>query len=144
MSKTCTRGYDMNLYLKALLCLSALFCTICIGGVIAEKIVDEKSSESVLPVQFFYDSTCGSCEKVVPFIDGFAANHTGVTVEKYDIFQNKTNDDLFNSLKNSTGTTEAYVPVVFVGNLSIVGDEKIEKDLGTTVTSALANLSQKN
>jgi len=104
--------------------------------------VDLVSSQNSTCVYFFYGDGCQHCAKVEPFVDSFGSD---VELIKFEVYNNRSNlvllnqyFDVYNIRDNNRG-----VPVIFVGNNYLVGDnpifdrleESIENNIGANCPS---------
>ncbi|WP_146201188.1 thioredoxin family protein [Methanospirillum lacunae] len=104
-------------------------------------------------IHFFFNPGCGACEKIHPVMEAYAANHSDVKVEFYSLAGNQTNIDLFNTYQKAYNISHAHVPILFLGNTNLMGEEEITEKLDTTVAEVkkgsnkaglLSNLSSGN
>lgn len=90
-------------------------------------------SDNPVVIHFFFNPGCSACEKVHPVIEAYAANHSDVQVEYYSIAGNKTNIDLFNSYQDAYNISRAHIPILFLGDTILMGEENISRKLDSTV-----------
>ncbi len=83
-------------------------------------------SLSPFPIQFFYNTHCGSCKPAVRFLENFTALHPDVGVEFHDLYNNTESFALYEEAKKQYNKTDLYYPVIFVGNVGIMGSPDIE------------------
>ncbi len=99
------------------------------------KLTNETSS--TLPVvYFFYNPTCGSCQRVLPFVDEYTKNNPDVLVKYYDIGASQENRDVFNQFQQ--GTESTHIPVIYVGSLKLEGVDNITENLDQAVRGSLS------
>jgi thiol-disulfide isomerase/thioredoxin len=97
-----------------------------------EQFVNSNPSEQtpkVLTVYFFYGEECPYCHNVMPFIQGIIDKYPNVDVQKLEIWHNQTNHDLSTKMLTELGQTNMGVPLVIVGNITLVGGKEIPDQL---------------
>lgn len=74
---------------------------------------------------FAYRSGCGDCDRALPIVQAFMANHTEQPIELLDL--NKGNDAVarYNELANRSGN-RTHVPVLFAGGRTVMGTTEIK------------------
>jgi cytochrome c biogenesis protein CcdA len=90
-------------------------------------------------VYFFYNQHCGDCQKAIPYIQEIAREQPDIQVRAYDIFDNATNDELFQEMSERYGHPFSLVPSVFVGNREITGYDAIRANLTDAIDAERAN-----
>ncbi len=80
-------------------------------------------------VWYFYGTTCEHCVYVTPFIQSLQQKYPDVDFRTHEIYGNNANRDLLVSMNRELGQTKTGIPVVFVGNVVLLGDEEILKKL---------------
>jgi len=81
---------------------------------------------SPFPIHFFYNTHCGSCKPAVRFMDNFTIRHPDVGVKFHDLYNNTESFGLYEEAKKQYNKTDLYYPVIFVGNVGIMGSTDIE------------------
>jgi thiol-disulfide isomerase/thioredoxin len=84
-------------------------------------------------IHFFFNPGCGACDKVRPVIDAYQANHSEVTVFYYSLENNTTNIDKFLQFQRAFNITSPHIPILFLGNTTLMGESAIENNLDSTV-----------
>ncbi len=92
------------------------------------------------PIHFFYNPTCESCEKVLPLVRQYAEDHPEIRIE-FDDLSNQTNIERFSLFRDRYPGELFYVPVVFIGNTFLEGEENITNNFNSTIESYLTNFS---
>ena len=92
-------------------------------------------------IQFFYSPTCGSCQKVLPLIQDYTKSHPDTIIGFNDISGNKTSIERFEQFRSMFPGETIYVPVVFVGDTLLQGEENITSNFNSTVESYKKNSS---
>ncbi|MDD1723753.1 MAG: glutaredoxin family protein [Methanospirillum sp.] len=87
---------------------------------------DPNTTAENFTITFFYDTHCGACEKAQEFLDQYRTDNPDVDIEYHDIFNNTENRALFEEFKTSYNQEYTSVPVVFIGNAVLEGDQAIE------------------
>lgn len=96
-------------------------------------------SSTPFPIQFFYNTHCGSCQAAIQYLDTFSANHTDIGVEHHDLYNNTESFALYEDYKKQFNRTDIHYPIIFMGNVGIMGSEDI-----ATYTEPLTLWYQKN
>jgi cytochrome c biogenesis protein CcdA/arsenate reductase-like glutaredoxin family protein len=91
-------------------------------------------------IHFFYNPTCESCEKVFPFIKQYAVSHPEIRIE-FDDLSNQINIERFSLFRDRYPGELFYVPVVFIGDTFLEGEENITNNFNSTVESYRTNFS---
>ncbi|MDX8551687.1 hypothetical protein KHC33_10715 [Methanospirillum sp. J.3.6.1-F.2.7.3] len=88
-------------------------------------------SGSLPPSQviFFFNTHCGACHDAMAFLDGFAPNHTEMTLLRYDLFNSTENRTIFESYKKTYNRNFLSVPSLIIGNVSVEGVQDISNHL---------------
>lgn len=103
----------------------------------ADKLSDIVESDPTLiagslppgQVIFFFNTHCGACHDAMAFLDGFAPNHTEMTLIRYDLFNSTENRTIFENYKKTYNRNYLSVPSVIIGNISIEGVQDISHHL---------------
>lgn len=82
---------------------------------------------------FFYNPSCGSCQKVFPLVEDYAKNNPKFKIFFNDISTNRTNIELFNSFRNRFSQESIHIPVIFIGDTLLQGEENITNKLNATI-----------
>jgi cytochrome c biogenesis protein CcdA len=80
-------------------------------------------------IWFFYNQHCGDCQQAISFIQDLHRQQPDIRVQAFDIFDNATNDALFQAMNERYGNPFSPVPSVFIGDQQITGIEAIRADL---------------
>lgn len=107
------------------------------------KSVSSISNQSPKGIQFFYDPSCGSCLKVLPFIQDYAKSHPGTQIEFNDISADPVNKGRLEQMKTKYPQEKIYVPVVFIGDTFLQSETNITRSFNSTVESYLNNSPSK-
>ncbi len=91
-------------------------------------------------IHFFYNPTCESCQKVLPLIEQYARDHPETRIE-FDDLSNPANIQLFSLFRDRYPGELFHIPVVFLGDTFLEGEENITNNFNTTVESSLTNSS---
>lgn len=86
-------------------------------------------------IYFFYNPTCGSCQKVLPIIEQYAREHPNIKINFNNISGNQKNIELFEKFRNMHPQETIHVPVVFVGDTLLQGEPNITEKFNSTVES---------
>jgi cytochrome c biogenesis protein CcdA len=82
---------------------------------------------------FFYGDGCPHCADVQPIIA--AAEADGLTVERYEIYQNRTNALLLDDALAVRGVPQQLrvIPAVIIADEALLGSDMIERDLESAI-----------
>jgi cytochrome c biogenesis protein CcdA/glutaredoxin len=124
-----------------LLMLSLLFLGILVahGSAVSEEpaltysVPNETIPSGTIVVYFFYNQHCGDCQKAIPYIEEVAREQPDVQVRAFDIFDNATNEELFQEMSERYGHPFSLVPSVFVGDRQITGYDEIKANLSDAI-----------
>ena len=97
-------------------------------------------SSEPFPIQFFYNTHCGSCQEALDYLNGFTQEQPDMPIQFHDLYNSSENSSLYEEYKtryNSNGTI--HYPVVFIGDVAIVGSYDI-----ASYTRNLSTWYQKN
>lgn len=72
-------------------------------------------------IYFFYGKECPHCAKEKPFLDILEQKYLQLTVERYEVWHNKENAELFIKLAEACGVQVTGVPATFIGEDVVVG-----------------------
>jgi len=87
----------------------------------------------------FYNRNCQDCQKVLAFLPGVLATNPDVTVESYDIYNNREKYQLFQQYNERYNRSLSPVPAVFVGDRELVGYDEIRDNLADAILAARLN-----
>lgn len=103
---------------------------------------DPKSSEKecsgdVICVVYFYGEGCSKCAELESFMLEFQKKHSNVRVHWLEIYNNKTNYDLYNELTAERGIPidKRGIPLVVVGKGYLMGVGQIKENLENVVVN---------
>lgn len=80
---------------------------------------------SPLPMQFFYDHDCHSCQSALEYIRSFEKKNPDINITHYNLGYPKENVGLFNQYKSRFNTTKILYPAVFKGDIVLSGSSDI-------------------
>lgn len=83
-------------------------------------------SATPFPIQFFYNTHCGSCQGAIKYLDNFTVSHPDIVIESHDLFNNTESFALYEDYKLRFNRTDIHYPVIYMGNVGIMGSEDIE------------------
>ncbi len=81
----------------------------------------------------FYNVHCSECQRVLTYLEGFTARHPKIPVSTYDIFDNATNENLFQEFNSVYGVPYSPVPAAFYNGSAFIGEDQIEEWLEPVV-----------
>jgi len=84
---------------------------------------------------YFYSSTCSSCHKLSEYFDNIEDEYVNLHILKYNIYDlnNKSILNHYNELYNVSLEDEGIIPVVFIKNTYLVGDESVINNFETLI-----------
>jgi glutaredoxin len=92
-------------------------------------------SSSPFPIQFFYNTHCGSCQEAVEFLNGFTVKNPDITVVYHDLYNSSTNSSMFTEYKTKfNDNVNIHYPAVFIGDVVLVGSFDIASYTETLTT----------
>lgn len=91
-------------------------------GVVASS---ENSSVTPFPLQFFYNTHCGSCQASLEYLNNFTRNNSDIQIAYHDLYNNSTNMTLYNQYKSRFDRNDIHYPVIFIGEIAIMGSDDI-------------------
>ena len=89
-------------------------------------------------VHFFYTPLCSSCHKVMPYIEEYAKLHPEVIIQYHNIGDNPDDILLFDSYQKLHPDKQLFVPVMFIGDQVLLGDNVIFSDFEKAMQKFLA------
>lgn len=104
--------------------LFLLFCGACAADSSNSSTISSDSSA----IHFFYSPLCSSCHKVMPFIEEYETAHPGVRIQYHNIGDNQDDILLFETFRKIHPDKSLFVPVVFIGEEALIGEEAIFSD----------------
>lgn len=88
------------------------------------------ATEGPIPVYYFYAEDCSHCKEITILIEELEAKFPEISVSKFEISDNRTNSELFNTLIQVYNPPAVDIPAVFIGNKTLIGygltKEKLE------------------
>ena len=92
-------------------------------------------------VYYFYGTECPHCHNVTPYIESLRDKHPDVSFQILEIWHNDTNGALHKLLNHKLGLEATGVPQVIVGNVSLLGEDKIHAGLEKAILTQKGNLT---
>jgi len=119
---------------KVLLLVLLLFLIVPVINHAAEQ---EGNNEVILFM--FYGQGCPHCGKMELFLNGLEDKYPTLKVERYEVYNNQKNRELFENISNAYNTKIEGVPAVFIDNKVVFGfsnslGESIEKEVKRCLT----------
>lgn len=109
--KNITEKYKLIAIFFGLIILLAFFST----GVQAQN------QENDVYLHVFYGQGCLHCSSLISFLDDIKNNYTNLIINKYEVYQNNNNRELFKELAEKFDAEIEGVPTVFINDKVIVG-----------------------
>ena len=92
-------------------------------------------------VYYFYGTECPHCHNVTPYIESLRDKYPDVSFRFLEIWHDETNNSFHRLLNHKLGLEAAGVPQVIVGNISLLGDDKIQSGLEKAILAQKGNLT---
>jgi cytochrome c biogenesis protein CcdA/arsenate reductase-like glutaredoxin family protein len=130
--------YIVSIILFAMLFVFAGLVPTVLGMEVADStLIPDNGTGQQLPVDFFYNPSCASCQNVLPVIEQYEANNTGIHVNYINVVENQSTVERFIQLQKYLENPTLHVPVVVIGDHYLNGEENISANLDSLVTDAL-------
>lgn len=97
------------------------------------------NSSSPFPIQFFYASTCGSCEGAEEYLHSLEKKNREIHIEFHNLIVQNPNEQLYNQYKTDYNRSDVHYPVLFLGEVGISGSSDIIWQTETLAQSYLKN-----
>ena len=94
-----------------------------------------------LTVYFFYGTECPHCHNVTPYVESLRDKYPDVSFRFLEIWHNETNNSFQRLLNHKLGLEATGVPQVIVGNVSLLGEDKIQTGLEKAILAQKGNLT---
>ncbi|MFT4260905.1 MAG: TlpA family protein disulfide reductase [Candidatus Woesearchaeota archaeon] len=95
-------------------------------------------SEDKLTIYYFWGNTCPICTQQKPFLDELEQRHD-VEILRFEIYSNRTNQELFRRVANEYGVTVRGVPTTFIANQTFVGfSQRLAQEMEDLVIKCLS------
>ena len=92
-------------------------------------------------VYYFYGTECPHCHNVTPYIESLRDKYPDVSFRILEIWHDDTNSAFHKLLNHKLGQEATGVPQVIVGNVSLLGDDKIFAGLEKAILAQKGNLT---
>lgn len=92
-------------------------------------------------VYYFYGTECPHCHNVTPYIESLRDKYPDVSFRILEIWHDETNSAFHKLLNHKLGQEATGVPQVIVGNVSLLGDDKIYAGLEKAILARKGNLT---
>jgi len=133
---------EREMKLKLFYSITAVFILLMCGGVLLVVSGSETpltqlpagQSDQKVTADFFYNPSCESCLKVLPFIQQYEANSSLISVHYLNIATDNSSSDRFIELQKSLG--HVHVPLVLIGNQYLVGQDNIMNNLESLIKAS--------
>lgn len=113
--------------------ISLLICLLFVPVWGAEASSGSFSEDESGVVHYFYSPLCASCQKVKPFIEEFGRNNQDILISYHDISGSQEDILLFEHFRTMHPEERIFVPVVFIGDQLLIGEDRIFSDLDATI-----------
>lgn len=94
----------------------------------------------LIPVSYYYGNGCHFCEQVKPIIETLEEKYKDkISVDHYEIFENKDNYALFRSKMHLYGFSDEDMgtPTIIVGDKVLIGADEVAKGMENAINSYL-------
>lgn len=92
-------------------------------------------------IDFYFNTLCGSCQKVLPYIQQYEANTSFVKVNYYNIGSENASATRFSQVQQRLGNVHVHIPLVLIGDQYLTGQDKIIADLDTLAQESRGMIS---
>ena len=100
-------------------------------------------SPTPFPIQFFYNTHCGSCQDAIEYLTEFTKKNMDIKAQYHDLYNSSENNTIYNQYKEKfNNTTNIHYPVVFIGDVGISGSNDISNYTESLSTWYLMNKKQ--
>jgi glutaredoxin len=99
---------------KILIAVFLLFLALPVAGQAAGKPVE---------LYFFEGQGCPHCARMKSYLEGLKADYPNLSVKEFEVYFDKDNQDLFTRMGEAYGSGSNGVPMVFIGEETIVGED---------------------
>jgi cytochrome c biogenesis protein CcdA len=93
---------------------------------------------------YFYGDGCSHCEKVKPLIAELQNKYPELNITLLEIYNNADNRLLLMAMSQKYGVTNSGVPVIFIGNSTLLGDTEIKDRFESEILIEKQRLSSCN
>jgi cytochrome c biogenesis protein CcdA/thiol-disulfide isomerase/thioredoxin len=94
-----------------------------------------------ITVFYFYGTECPHCHNVTPYVESLRDKYPDVSFRILEIWHNDTNGAFHKLLNHKLGLETVGVPQVIIGNVSLLGEDKIHAGLEKTILAQKGNLT---
>ncbi|MDI6730099.1 MAG: hypothetical protein QMD06_00960 [Candidatus Altarchaeum sp.] len=94
-----------------------------------------------ISIYFFYGEGCVHCAAIEPIVKA-TCEQCDISFKSYEVFHNASNQILLRDFEKRyciSANESSAVPVIFVGNSALIGDESIDKNLKDAIKFAKEN-----
>ena len=136
-------GPDKNIRIAiVLLAIAILGCAVYFG--LPLLMASSSASQQGLgsgnvTVYFFYGTECPHCHNVMPYVESLRQKYPDVEFRMLEVWHNDTNNALLSLLNHKLGRKEGGVPEVVIGNISLLGEDEINKGLEPAILGQKGN-----
>jgi len=74
---------------------------------------------------YFYGDGCSHCEKVKPLIAALQTRYPELSLTQLEVYNNADNRQRLSEMSGKYGVANPGVPLIFIGNVSLLGDAEI-------------------
>jgi cytochrome c biogenesis protein CcdA/thiol-disulfide isomerase/thioredoxin len=100
-----------------------------------------EAEPGIVTVYFFYGTECPHCHNVMPYVESLRDKYPDVSFRFLEIWHDQTNNSFQKLLNHKLGLEAAGVPQVIVGNVSLLGEDKIQAGLEKAILLQKGNLT---
>lgn len=110
----------------------------------ANASISGNNPHQVVTVYFFYGNGCPHCAIAEPVIYNLSAKYPQVDFVWYEIYDNSTNQALFQQFNSRYGVQNPVVPEVYIGDKVLVGEDAIKSNLEPDIQHLLSTSNTEN
>ncbi len=83
--------------------------------------IEEETPKEKVKLYLFYGRECPHCKKEEAFLDKLEKEKDNLEIERYEVWHDRGNAELLSRIAKELNLTVSGVPILFVGNETIVG-----------------------
>lgn len=99
----------------------------------------EDDDKGLIPLYYFYGLNCPHCAKIEPLLEELVRKYPQVAFQSFEIYYDKANQELFKDFAARFGLERAAVPLVFIGEEALLGEQAIRDGLEGAIKYYLAH-----
>jgi len=97
------------------------------------------NAQNKVDIILFYGNGCLHCNQAISFLDNLKKEYTYINVQKYEVYSNQENRELFQKIANANNISIEKVPTIFIDKDIIVGFDKKQSEKIKQIVETCAN-----